>query len=246
MERKTRIWIGLGAAVLVGGGQVDRTALTRAHAMAPPGPQTGADTRFQAPGPDPARIVLAQVESGEGGGGEGGGQVPGTIAEFLRSSTAAGGFDYEAGTQVASYADLVHDAYAAAHAGAVALQEAIGALLANPSPETLEAAREAWVDARPAYMRTQAFQFYAGPVDAPGGPLPRLDEWPVDTDHIREIIADPSIALDFRSLARMNQAGGPAEITTGYHVIEYLLWGEDGARSHADFVGGEAENDRRR
>ena len=81
---------------------------------------------------------------------------------------------------MAAYADLVHDAYVAAHDGALALQAAIDALLADPSQETLDAARRAWTDARPAYLRTEAFQFYAGPVDAPGGPLPRLNAWPID------------------------------------------------------------------
>ena len=50
------------------------------------------------------------------------------------------------------------------------MQTAVDALLADPSPERLYAARRAWTEARPAYLRTEAFQFYAGPVDAPGGP----------------------------------------------------------------------------
>lgn len=245
MERKTRIWIGLGAAVLVSGSHVDRAALAGAYSVPTPEPLENT-AGFQPPAFGPERLFLAQAEGGEGGAGEGGGQVLGTITEFRLSSTEPAAFDYDASPQVAAYTDLVHDTYAAAHEGAVALKEAVGALLADPSPETLKAARQAWIDARPAYLRTEAFQFYAGPVDAPGGPLPRLDGWPVDTAHVAGIVEDSSVPLDFRSLARMNQAGAPEEITTGYHVIEFLLWGADGERPHTDFVAGEGGNDRRR
>ena len=176
----------------------------------------------------PSGCSSRRPRGGEGGPGEGGGQVLGTITEFRLGSTDPGAFAYDASAQVAAYAALVHDAYVAAHAGAVALQAAIGALLADPSPERLDAARQAWVDARPAYMRTEAFQFYAGPIDGPGGPLPRLNAWPVDPAFIDGIVDDPSVPLDFRSLARLNQADAPEQVTTGWHAIELLLWGEYG------------------
>ena len=75
---------------------------------------------------------------------------------------------------------------------------------------------------------TEAFQFYAGPVDGPGGPLPRLNAWPVDPATIDGLIADTAQSLNFRALARLNRIEAPAKITTGLHVIEYLLWGADG------------------
>ena len=59
------------------------------------------------------------------------------------------------------------------------------------------------------------------------------------------MIADPPVALNFRSLARLNKTGGEDKVTTGWHVIELLLWGEAGDRAATDFVAGEA-NDRRR
>jgi putative iron-regulated protein len=236
LERRTRIWIGLGAAVLVGGTGADRAAL---------GASFLSDSEALPAGAGPERLFLAQAEGGEGGPGEGGGQVLGTITEFRLGSTEPAAFAYDASAEVAAYAALVHDAYAAARAGALALQRAIGALLADPSPETLDAARRAWIDARPDYLRTEAFQFYAGPVDGPGGPLPRLNAWPVDPAFIEGIIADPSVPLSFRSLARLNQAGAPDQITTGWHAIELLLWGEDVDRPYTDFVAG-GGNDRRR
>ncbi len=58
--------------------------------------------------------------------------------------------------------------------------QAVVALTESPSAESLEAARSAWLAARAAYLDTEAFLFYAGPVDGPGGPFPRLNMWPVD------------------------------------------------------------------
>jgi putative iron-regulated protein len=241
MERKTRIWIGLGTAVLVGGTGVDRAALAAPH---PPAPG-GVSERAAPAAPGNERIFLAQAEGGEGGPGEGGGQVLGTITEFRLGSTDPAAFAYDAAAQVSAYADLVHGAYVAAHDGALALQRAIGALLDDPTPATLDAARRAWAEGHRAYLRTEAFQFYAGPVDGPGGPLPRLDAWPIDPGYIDGIVADPAVALGFRSLARLNRAEAPDKVTTGWHAIELLLWGADGARAAADFTPG-AGNDRRR
>jgi predicted lipoprotein len=89
--------------------------------------------------------------------------VLGTITEFRLGSTDPNAFAYDASAQVSAYAELVHDAYAAAHAGAVALRRAIDGLLDDPSPETIDSARRAWIDAQPAYLRTEAFQFMQAP-----------------------------------------------------------------------------------
>lgn len=241
MERRTRIWVGLGSAVLVGGAVVGH-AVTAAGFV--PAPQDRPAPPAIAGGPE--RLFTAQDESGEGGAGEGGGQILGTITEFRLGSTDAAAFAYDASAQVVAYADLVYATYAEAEAAAEALRSAVTALLDSPSDATLAAARQAWIAARPAYLRTEAFQFYAGPVDGVGGPLPRLNAWPVDPSFLDGILADPSIPLGFRQLARMNQAGGPDQVTTGFHAIEYLLWGEAGDRPAADFLPGDVTADRRR
>lgn len=231
MERRTRIWIGLGTALLVGGTGTNGVALARSN------PGYEADTRqpatTQATRP---RTLVAQADAaGEGGPGEGGGAVLGTITEFRLSSRDAGAFAYDASRQVLAYAALVHDTYAATHAAATALRDAVDALKATPSDATLAAAREAWLAARTAYLKTEAYQFYAGPVDvptvsadAPGGPLPRLNGWPVDPEAIDAILSDPAQSLNFRALARLNRVEPPVKITTGLHVAEYLLWGATG------------------
>lgn len=233
MERRTRIWIGLGTALLVGGTGVERVALARETPnFDPTVKQSGTAL------PARQRVFVAQAEAaGEGGPNEGGGSVLGTITEFRLSSNDANAFANDAASQVSAYATLVAAAYDQAHAAAGALREAVGVLAEMPSAEALEAARNAWLAARDAYLRTEAFLYYAGPVDGPGGPFPRLNAWPVDPATIDGLIADSAQSLGFRAIARLNRIEAPIKITTGLHVVEYLLWGADGALSAEAFAG---------
>ena len=263
MERKTRIWVGLGAAVLVGGATAPGQAALPDDALAA---QQRVTPRPPAAAAGP-QIAQASgdffVEGGEGGGaegGEGGGQVLGTITEFRLTTTDPNAFQYDASQQVAAYAALVEERYMAARDGAVAMQEAITALLADPTDATLEAARAAWVAARAAYMPTEAFLFYAGPVDGEGGPVKRLNAFPINPaflDYVEGepnagLVNDPSIAMNRATIVRLDQAADLGDVTTGWHAIEFLLWGEDrsatgpGARPASDFVAGQGNNDRRR
>jgi putative iron-regulated protein len=140
------------------------------------------------------------------------------------------------------------------------MQQAIIALLADPNQQTLTAARAAWISARAAYAQTEAFLFYAGPIDRQGGPVARINSWPVNEaslDYVEGnpdsgIVNDPSITINRATLARLNQAGDETNVTTGWHAIEFLLWGQDldvagpGSRPHTDYVPGQGNNDRRR
>lgn len=235
MERRTRIWIGLGTALLVGSTGVERVAaLTRETSVLDPSSRQGGAA---APANRP-RIHIAQVEAaGEGGPNEGGGPVLGTITEFRLSSSDPNAFAYDGKGKVAGYVDLVAGTYLAAQQAAAALREAIDTLHAAPEAATLEVARQAWLAARGAYLETEAFLFYAGPADGPGGPFPRLNGWPVEPAVIDGLLADSAQSLNFRALARLNTIEPPVKITTGLHVIEYLLWGADGALTAEAFAG---------
>ncbi len=183
------------------------------------------------------RLHVAQVEAaGEGGPNEGGGPVLGTITEFRLSSSDPSSFAFDGSAQVAGYVELVSAAYSAALERAMNLQAAVEALVASPSGQALAEARTAWSDARDAYQRTEAFLFYAGPVDGPGGPFPRLGSWPIDPTLVEALIADEAQSLNFRALARLNTVEPVAKTTTGLHVLEYLLWGADGALSADAFA----------
>ncbi|UXP31409.1 peptidase m75, imelysin [Reichenbachiella agarivorans] len=164
--------------------------------------------------------------------------------------------DAKAGA-IAQYATIVHANYSDAHTDAVALQTAIDALVASPSETTLEAAKDAWLSSRETYGQTEAFRFYGGPIDDEDGPEGQLNAWPLDESYIDYVIVGdepvdgtniinspndfPEITAEI--LAGLNEQGSETNISTGYHAIEFLLWGQDlsegaggGERPYTDYV----------
>ena len=165
---------------------------------------------------------------------------------------------------VKGYATLVHESYAASVAGAKTMKTAIDAFVAAPSQATLDAAKKAWIEARPAYIQTEAFRFYGGPIDADDGPEGALNAWPLDEGYIdyvkgnenAGIINDTAKYPDITkaALVELNEKDGEKNISTGWHAIVFLLWGQDesangpGNRPFTDYVetGGTAKNQARR
>lgn len=159
------------------------------------------------------------------------------------------------------YASGVQAAYEDALAASLDLQKAVQAFAAAPSPAGLKAAREAWLAAREWYGPTEAFRFYAGPIDDDKGPEGRINAWPLDESYIDYvkgkaaggIIANRKQPITKAALAKLNEKGGEENIATGWHAIEFLLWGQDfndngpGDRSFEDYVDGKSPHaDRRR
>ncbi len=147
-----------------------------------------------------------------------------------------------------NYADVVDRSYREALERARELQAAIDRFLDAPGEETLAAARAAWIAARVPYGQTEAYRFYGGPIDdEETGPEGRVNAWPLDESWIDAIVDRPEEypAITPEALAELNEKGGEKNIATGYHAIEYLLWGRDervdgaGARPFADYVGHE-------
>ena len=154
---------------------------------------------------------------------------------------------------LAHYAAIVHASYTDSHTTAQAMHTALAALAATPTTDTLAAARQSWLAAREPYLQTEVYRFYEGPIDHPQtGPEGLLNAWPLDESYIDGIIADPARPLTADALAALNEQGGEQNIATGYHAIEYLLWGQDqspdgpGARPPTDFDGATPEIERRR
>ena len=154
---------------------------------------------------------------------------------------------------VANYAGVVHETYSMSLASATEMDTAIGALAADPTDATLAAAREAWLAARDGYGLTEAFRFYGGPIDAVDtGPEGLINAWPLDEAYIDYVegapesgvvnLPDEYPTIDADLLVSLNEAGGETNISTGWHAIEFLLWGQDlspdgpGARPVTDFA----------
>lgn len=234
MTKILKTWTTLGVA-LIGSAQI-----------ADAGPLAKA-----APFSNPA-FILSDGEGGEGG--EGGDDA---VTSYKLGSTDATAFSYDAKAQVEAYAKLVHDSYTRAKTDADSLSAAVNALLNAPSPDTLAAARAAWVAARPAYLETEAFRFYDGPIEAIEG---EINAWPMNEAYVDYVEGRPDAglinsakdALTADNLTSLNQKSDEAGVTTGWHSIEFLLWGQDlsedgpGNRPATDYVAGQGNNDRRR
>jgi len=190
------------------------------------------------------------------------------------SGSSSGAGDGERAAAVKNYGALVSANYSDAVAQAKLLQTAVKALVAAPSQATHEAAKAAWVAARPAYTQTEAFRFYGGPIDNEAdGPEGMINGWPIDEGFVDYVVGDDAAGIinkrsgagflfptvDRTVITDENQKGGEKNLSAGWHVIEFLLWGQDldpdgkphaqgpGQRPYTDFVdGGTASNQGRR
>ena len=209
--------------------------------------------------------------------------APAATPSTQAPAAAAQTNDADAKAVVANYATIVAAVFEDAENGAKKLSAAIDAFLAKPNDETLKAAREAWLAARVPYMQSEVFRFGNTIVDDWEG---QVNAWPLDEgliDYVAKdyqhalgnpgatanIIANTEIQVgedkvDIKeitpeSLAALNELGGSeANVATGYHAIEFLLWGQDlngnnagaGARPASDYLEGAGatggHNDRRR
>jgi putative iron-regulated protein len=148
----------------------------------------------------------------------------------------------DASAAATTYADQVHTRYTEVVGAATEVRSAVDSFLADPSPDTLEAARSAWLSARDLYGTTEAFRFYDGPIDNPDdGPEGQINAWPMDEAYVDYVEGDgeagiindvagvPEITREV--IVAANEQGGETNISTGWHAIEFLLWGQDLADS---------------
>ena len=167
---------------------------------------------------------------------------------------------------IEGYAGLVYETYKDSRTEAEAMQDAIASFLAQPNDSTLKAARDAWVQARQSYLQTEAFRFYEGPIDfvdietGEEGPEGRINAWPMNEafiDYVKDkpdsgFINNPELAVDIETIVENDQVNDEADVTTGWHAIEFLLWGQDfnndgpGQRPASDFIPDQGNNNRRR
>jgi putative iron-regulated protein len=187
--------------------------------------------------------------------------APPALAQSTSTVTVAPSRHLDFGAVAAHYGALVHANYEDTANAARAMQQAIAAFVKAPSADTQATARKAWLAAREFYGQTEAFRFYGGPIDNDDGPEGRINAWPMDESFVDGVQGKPGsglinnrkFAISKKSLSAQNERGGEENIATGWHAIEFLLWGQDlsetgpGNRSFEDFVDGKAPNaDRRR
>lgn len=168
------------------------------------------------------------------------------------------------------YADIAQAGYTDSVDTARTLKLAVDAFLVKPTEDNLLAARAAWIAARIPYMQTEAYRFGNAIVDDWEG---KVNAWPLDEGlidyvassygtespenelYVANVIANTSLTIGGKKLdtskitkellaEKLQEAGGvEANVATGYHAVEFLLWGQDlngtgpgnGARPASDF-----------
>jgi putative iron-regulated protein len=171
---------------------------------------------------------------------------------ILMSSTAQAATDPAA--IVKNYVAIGHAKYEDSLITAKVLNKAVDAFLANPTDTTLKAARDAWIKARVPYQQTEAYRFGNKIVDDWEG---KVNSWPLDEglidyvaksygtecdenpDYTLNVIAHPhfkiagkdvdatKITPDLLANTLQEADKNEANVATGYHAIEFLLWGQD-------------------
>ena len=173
-----------------------------------------------------------------------------------------------------TYADIAAAKYGDSLTTAQTLQAAVNAFVANPSAEALQAAKDAWLAARVPYQQTEVYRFGNAIVDDWEG---KVNAWPLDEGLIDYVDASYGGPSDENAFAALNVIANPtftlsgvdvdattitpalleetlqeadgieANVATGYHAIEFLLWGQDlnghktgaGQRPWTDYAQGE-------
>ena len=172
---------------------------------------------------------------------------------------------------VEHYANIAHAVFADSLTTAQSLEKSIDQFLMTPSAAKLKEVKQAWLASRVPYQQSEVFRFGNAVVDDWEG---QLNAWPLDeglidyvaTDYQYElgnegasanIIANQTLKIGATTIdvstitpeliASLNEIGGSeANVASGYHAIEFLLWGQDlngtnagaGARAYTDFVVG--------
>ena len=176
----------------------------------------------------------------------------------------------DASAVVQTYSDIALAKYQDSLASAQALEAAIDALLADPSDASLQAARDAWIASRVPYQQTEVYRFGNPIVDDWEG---RVNAWPLDEGlidyvaatygtesdenelYVANVVANSKLKIGGKEIdaseitpqllsEALHEAGEvEANVATGYHAIEFLLWGQDlnhtgpgaGDRPYTDF-----------
>ncbi|MEM7753441.1 MAG: imelysin family protein [Pseudomonadota bacterium] len=174
-----------------------------------------------------------------------------------------------------NYSDIALAKYSDSLTTAQTLLDAVNTLVETPSAEALEAAKSAWLQSRVPYQQSEVYRFGNAIVDDWEG---KVNAWPLDeglidyvdasyggaTDEneyaVLNVVANASFTLSGETVdaaaitpdlleGALHEADGvESNVATGYHAIEFLLWGQDlnghgpgaGARTWTDYAQDDA------
>lgn len=150
---------------------------------------------------------------------------------------------------VNNYANIVDKSYSDTYNSALEMEKDINSFLLEPTKYGLEKAKNSWLKARGFYGQTEVFRETNSPIDieysdkTPWGIANegQMNAWPIDESYIdyvlketegyaglyTSVIADSTVVISQKNLAKLNEKETDKSISTGWHAIEFLLWGQD-------------------
>ena len=192
------------------------------------------------------------------------------LAAIPFAAPAVGAEKADAAAVTKTYADIAEAIFTDSLKTAQALKASVNALIDHPSEATLAAAKAAWISARAPYQQSEAYRFGNAIVDDWEG---KVNAWPLDEGLIDYVDGSYGDSSDENALYTVNVVANKtltvsgkkvdasnitpaflaetlheaeeveANVATGYHAIEFLLWGQDlngtgagaGNRPYTDF-----------
>ncbi|HVU99721.1 MAG TPA: imelysin family protein, partial [Verrucomicrobiae bacterium] len=152
---------------------------------------------------------------------------------------------------ITNYANILRAQYEDAWKLSLRMRTNIDSFLRNPSAAGLTSARESWIACREPYSQSEIGRFYDGPIE----PLEEyINAWPIDLNFIdytegmpnsgiiNETNRFPQIVPGVLIGANQEEEEGEKAVSTGFHAIEFLLWGQDlysdspGRRPYTDYM----------
>jgi len=125
------------------------------------------------------------------------------------------------------------------------LQSAIGEFLAQTNTENLDRARQSWLLAHSAYELTTLHRYFAASILNEQSSIAllllqyQINHWPIVPGYLdyvngypdSGIVHDINVNLDSTGLREQHGAFDVSEVTLGFHVLEFLLWGSPNTQS---------------
>ncbi len=166
-----------------------------------------------------------------------------------------------------NYAKIVYQNYLDSYNSAVKLQATLNSFTANPSEAGFNSSKADWLAAREIYGQTEVYRGSNGPIDSEGNESwiinneGQMNAWPLDEAYIDYVTASSDAYSGYSAynagiiagtetitenlLIGKNEGENDKSISTGWHAIEFLLWGQDetnpsevkaGLREYTDYT----------
>lgn len=154
---------------------------------------------------------------------------------------------------LANYIIQIDSDFSGVNDSLATLHESITSLINTPDNDALAAAQNSWLDSYTNYELSALHRYFADTAVDENSALElfqlqyQLNQWPIlpgYLDYVGDypesgIVNDMTVALNSENLREQHGAFDVSEASVGFHVLEFMLWGEnqtDGPRPIADFL----------